>query len=177
MSTARKVFVAAVFVGVAARLLSSGPHTAVPRPVLESTAFGCDAAPAHALHGDAAPTVRPVTTPPPRHVSPPTPAISTEEWTDRINRLADVFPRTAKNDLFKLEHYCRADFDRDDEVTPADITAFMDVWTRGDDLTGYLADFNSDGALDQQDIDTFFDAYFNNTCDPGEYQNARSYIC
>ncbi|MFT3685583.1 MAG: hypothetical protein QM783_11750 [Phycisphaerales bacterium] len=114
---------------------------------------------------------------PPRPVARPDPAPTQAAWVERLDRLAAIFPKVARGDLFKLDSFCPADFDRDDEVTPADITAFMDIWTRGDDLTGYLADMNHDGVLDQQDVNEFFDAYFKNDCDPKELSDVRLYSC
>jgi hypothetical protein len=138
-------------------------------------AFACQVAPATQLDTAAArgaPKAIPA-----RPVTRPGPAISVDAWNERINRLSAVFPRTERGDLSKLDLFCLADFDRDDQVTAQDLTAFMDTWTRGDDVTGYLADLNHDGVLDQQDVDVYFDAYFKNDCDTKETANVRSYSC
>ncbi len=114
---------------------------------------------------------------PARRVEPPAPALSVEQWNDLKSRLAAVFPSCTTDDLFKLDYYCPADFDRDNRVDQGDLAFFVDVWSRGDGLTGHLADLNGDSHLDQQDINAYFEAYFSNDCDPVQKQTLRSQIC
>lgn len=89
----------------------------------------------------------------------------------------DALPHLAKDDIYKLDYFCPADFNKDDSVDEADALAFMQAWAdQSSPLFGWC-DMNKDGFVDESDAHEFMRRLRESDCDPLPLTEYRPIIC
>lgn len=107
----------------------------------------------------------------------PLPLVTCEEFWRQVQPVFDLLPHMSKDDIHKLDYFCPADFNKDDQVDPHDLLLFARTWNDPESPLFNWCDLNADGFVDPLDAVEFIRRFHEGRRDGGHMKELRSTIC